>query len=184
MLLSFGPDGEHRAGGIRDQPSRRQRGRTQPPSASFARRVNRIEFAWRAVPNRMHAYCKRTDVRSNACPAGGIVDEDHQIMNPPRLRNRSERWALDSINWYQRLVEGRPSPCRFFPSCSSYAAEAFQVHGTRRAMWLTIRRLLRCRPFGPSGFDPVPEPADDRQRVARRPHSCALSVPADSTALQ
>ena len=32
------------------------------------------------------------------------------------------------------------------------------MHGTRRGLWLTVRRLLRCRPFGPSGFDPVPEP--------------------------
>lgn len=62
------------------------------------------------------------------------------------------------ILWYQRAVEGRPSPCRFTPSCSSYAREAFEVHGTRRGLWLTVRRLLRCRPFGPSGFDPVPLP--------------------------
>ncbi|WP_227462357.1 membrane protein insertion efficiency factor YidD [Desertimonas flava] len=62
------------------------------------------------------------------------------------------------IVWYQRAVEGRPSPCRFTPSCSSYAREAFEVHGTRRGLWLTVRRLLRCRPFGPSGFDPVPLP--------------------------
>ncbi len=61
------------------------------------------------------------------------------------------------IEWYQRSMEGRPSPCRFTPSCSSYAHEALMVHGTRRGLWLTVRRLARCRPFGPSGFDPVPE---------------------------
>lgn len=59
---------------------------------------------------------------------------------------------------YQRAMEGRPSPCRFTPSCSSYTVEALQVHGTRRGLWLAIRRLLRCRPFGPSGWDPVPAP--------------------------
>jgi putative membrane protein insertion efficiency factor len=75
---------------------------------------------------------------------------------------RTQGWALRAIEWYQRLVEGRPSPCRFFPSCSSYAAEAFEVHGTARGLRLTIRRLVRCRPFGPSGFDPVPEPATNR----------------------
>jgi putative membrane protein insertion efficiency factor len=63
------------------------------------------------------------------------------------------------IEWYQRSMEGRPSPCRFTPSCSSYAHEALMVHGTRRGLWLTVRRLARCRPFGPSGFDPVPEAA-------------------------
>ena len=63
------------------------------------------------------------------------------------------------IETYQRAFEGRPSPCRFFPSCSSYAHEAVTVHGTVRGGWLAGRRLLRCRPLGPSGFDPVPEPA-------------------------
>jgi len=67
------------------------------------------------------------------------------------------RW-MRAIDWYQRGMEGRPSPCRFTPSCSSYAREALAVHGTARGLWLTVRRLLRCRPFGPSGFDPVPLP--------------------------
>jgi putative membrane protein insertion efficiency factor len=62
------------------------------------------------------------------------------------------------IEWYQRSMEGRPSPCRFTPSCSAYAHEALVVHGRRRGLWLTVRRLARCRPFGPSGFDPVPDP--------------------------
>ena len=53
-------------------------------------------------------------------------------------------------------MEGRPSPCRFTPSCSQYAIDALAQHGTTRGLWLTVRRLLRCRPFGPSGWDPVP----------------------------
>jgi putative membrane protein insertion efficiency factor len=61
------------------------------------------------------------------------------------------------VDWYQRAFDGRPSPCRFTPSCSTYAKEALVVHGTTRGTWLTLRRLVRCRPFGPSGFDPVPE---------------------------
>lgn len=69
-----------------------------------------------------------------------------------------EGLMIRSILWYQRLREGRPSPCRFYPSCSSYALEALRVHGRRRGLWLATRRLSRCRPFGPSGFDPVPEP--------------------------
>jgi putative membrane protein insertion efficiency factor len=69
----------------------------------------------------------------------------------------SQRRALAWIEAYQRAFAGRPSPCRFFPTCSSYAHEAFEVHGTRRGGWLTLRRLVRCRPLGPSGFDPVPE---------------------------
>jgi putative membrane protein insertion efficiency factor len=59
-------------------------------------------------------------------------------------------------------VEGRPSPCRFTPTCSAYAVEALEVHGRWRGLWLTLRRLVRCRPFGPSGWDPVPEAHPDR----------------------
>lgn len=65
---------------------------------------------------------------------------------------------LRAIDAYQRAFDGRPSPCRFFPSCSEYGREAITTHGAGRGLWLTIRRLLRCRPFGPSGFDPVPLP--------------------------
>ncbi len=61
-----------------------------------------------------------------------------------------------AIVWYQRSAEGRLSPCRFFPSCSEYGREAVEVHGAGRGLWLTARRLLRCRPLGPSGYDPVP----------------------------
>ncbi|HSB88328.1 MAG TPA: membrane protein insertion efficiency factor YidD [Ilumatobacteraceae bacterium] len=64
---------------------------------------------------------------------------------------------ISLVDSYQRAFAGRPSPCRFTPSCSTYAREALEVHGTARGLWLTVRRLLRCRPFGPSGYDPVPE---------------------------
>lgn len=47
--------------------------------------------------------------------------------------------------------------CRFEPSCSHYGLEALQKHGALRGTWLILRRLGRCRPFGPSGYDPVPE---------------------------
>lgn len=70
------------------------------------------------------------------------------------------RAFLAVIRWYQLAREGRPSPCRFTPSCSSYAHEAIELHGARRGSWLALRRLLRCRPFGPSGYDPVPELRD------------------------
>lgn len=48
--------------------------------------------------------------------------------------------------------------CRFEPSCSHYGVEAITTHGALRGSWLTLRRLARCRPFGGSGFDPVPPP--------------------------
>ncbi|MEZ5181105.1 MAG: membrane protein insertion efficiency factor YidD [Acidimicrobiales bacterium] len=58
---------------------------------------------------------------------------------------------------YQQVRAGRPSPCRFTPTCSSYALEAIERHGAARGSWLAVRRLGRCHPWGGHGWDPVPE---------------------------
>ena len=50
--------------------------------------------------------------------------------------------------------------CRFQPTCSAYALEALAKHGALRGGWLALRRILRCRPAGGSGYDPVPERPD------------------------
>jgi len=61
------------------------------------------------------------------------------------------------IRGYQAARAGRPSPCRYWPTCSNYALEALAVHGAVRGSWLTVRRLLRCHPLASrSGVDPVP----------------------------
>jgi putative membrane protein insertion efficiency factor len=50
-----------------------------------------------------------------------------------------------------------PGRCRYLPSCSHYGLEALQLHGPIRGSWLTLRRLLRCHPWGGHGYDPVPQ---------------------------
>ena len=67
---------------------------------------------------------------------------------------RVERLA---VRGYQRVTAGRPSPCRFDPSCSNYALDALEHHGAARGSWLTLRRIVRCHPWGGHGWDPVPE---------------------------
>jgi len=68
----------------------------------------------------------------------------------------ARRAALALLSGYQAAASGRVSACRFYPSCSNYAKDAYTEHGFWRATGLTARRLLRCRPFGPHGVDLVP----------------------------
>ena len=65
--------------------------------------------------------------------------------------------ALVSIRFYQACLSPvLPSTCRFYPTCSAYAHEAVDKRGVWRGSELAWRRLLRCRPFGGHGYDPVP----------------------------
>ena len=74
------------------------------------------------------------------------------------------RFLIAAIRAYQLARIGRVSPCRFTPTCSHYAVEAVSRHGARKGLALTARRLGRCRPGGPFGFDPVPEHPLSRMR--------------------
>lgn len=64
--------------------------------------------------------------------------------------------ALLLIRLYQRVLSPYlPAVCRFQPSCSQYAADAVEHYGVVRGVWLGFRRILRCRPLGGQGYDPV-----------------------------
>lgn len=61
------------------------------------------------------------------------------------------------IRGYQRFISPLfPPVCRFTPTCSNYAIQAIRKHGPFRGTWLAIKRILRCNPWGGSGYDPVP----------------------------
>ena len=66
--------------------------------------------------------------------------------------------CVGAVRAYQLFVSPLlPPACRFYPSCSEYAAQAFAAHGVLRGGWLAARRLLKCHPWHAGGFDPVPE---------------------------
>jgi putative membrane protein insertion efficiency factor len=81
-------------------------------------------------------------------------------MRAPLTRH----WAwigILPVRAYQWFVSPMlPPSCRFEPTCSAYAVEAFGHHGLLRGSWLTARRLVRCHPWGDSGYDPVPSHAE------------------------
>ena len=61
------------------------------------------------------------------------------------------------VRFYQVCISPlKPACCRFTPTCSAYAIEALRKHGPIKGLWLAIWRILRCNPWGGSGYDPVP----------------------------
>lgn len=73
-----------------------------------------------------------------------------------RLTDWPRCTMVAAIRAYRLVASPFPSPCRYVPSCSTYALEAVERHGALRGGWLALRRLLRCHPFRAGGFDPVP----------------------------
>jgi len=85
----------------------------------------------------------------------------------PRPSSPAGRMLVWPIVAYRRWISpALPARCRFYPSCSAYALEAIARHGALRGTVLAIRRLLRCHPFHPGGYDPVP-PAPERDAHQR-----------------
>ena len=64
-----------------------------------------------------------------------------------------------ALRFYKRFVSPfLPAACRYYPSCSEYAMESIERHGSLRGAWLALCRLARCHPWSKGGFDPVPGP--------------------------
>ncbi|MBC7258555.1 MAG: membrane protein insertion efficiency factor YidD [Chloroflexi bacterium] len=68
-----------------------------------------------------------------------------------------KKLILALIRFYQKYISpGLPPSCRFYPTCSHYTYEAVERYGVRKGGWLGIKRLARCQPWNPGGYDPVP----------------------------
>ena len=82
--------------------------------------------------------------------------------------NRAAGALMVLIGAYQRYISPfLGNRCRFHPSCSAYAKTAIETHGALRGSWLALRRLVKCQPFHPGGFDYVP-PATGRVKPGRK----------------
>ena len=68
------------------------------------------------------------------------------------------------IRFYQLFISpALPKRCRFYPTCSEYAREAILMHGVIRGGWLSLKRIVKCGPWHPGGYDPVPEPRQGKR---------------------
>lgn len=68
------------------------------------------------------------------------------------------RAGVRAIRGYQVVVRGMPPRCRFAPSCSEYTAEAIERFGLARGSWMGAKRIARCHPWHPGGYEPVVDP--------------------------
>ncbi len=73
------------------------------------------------------------------------------------MRNFIVTILLIPIYFYRKVISPMTPPsCRFTPTCSQYAVEALKKHGPGKGLWLTLKRISKCHPWGGSGYDPVP----------------------------
>jgi putative membrane protein insertion efficiency factor len=102
---------------------------------------------------------------ASATPSPDLTDADSLRDRTATAVRRAVRFVVRApryvpvvlLRGYRLLISPLYGPtCRFYPSCSAYALEAFEVHGVFRGGYLTVRRLLRCHPWNPGGVDPVP----------------------------
>ena len=105
-------------------------------------------------------------MEKNSQPSGNPVSSDGTGSSTTIRRSGNVRTVLKKIivfpfifliRFYQVCISPlKPPTCRFTPTCSQYALEAFRKYGPLKGFWLSLRRILRCHPWGGSGYDPVP----------------------------
>jgi len=80
------------------------------------------------------------------------------MCEPGDAPSRPARVVMAMLSGYKRFISPLlPPACRFEPTCSEYMLEAVRRHGAARGGWLGVRRLARCHPWHPGGYDPVPD---------------------------
>src|SRR3972149_9701888 len=110
----------------------------------------------------------RRPVRDADTASRGPVRDANTALNRARLSRVAVWLLLLGVRFYQAILAPLMfSVCKFFPSCSHYAAEAIARHGARRGLRLAAVRLWRCRPFTPGGYDPVPDPPEAEDDAIR-----------------
>ncbi len=68
-----------------------------------------------------------------------------------------QKLVLSCLRFYKHWISpGLPSSCRFYPTCSEYAMQAIEKHKLAKGSFLAVKRILRCHPLNPGGYDPVP----------------------------
>lgn len=96
-------------------------------------------------------------------PAEGTDGARREVEGRGIILGAMKRALLTLIAGYRLLLSPfLGANCRFYPTCSAYAAEAIETHGAWRGTWLATRRICKCHPWNPGGFDPVPPPARPR----------------------
>lgn len=92
---------------------------------------------------------------SDGYPAGPA--DGQPVAEHLATRSTLGRLMMAAIRFYQRTISlTLPPSCRFYPSCSEYTLQAIAKYGPLQGGWLGVKRILRCQPLSPGGYDPVP----------------------------
>ena len=153
--------GAHRAGirGQRGAPQSRETAGAGSVSAESALGTGRLGYRGESPQRRgQGAVCNTHSgadtAASHACSG---APQAESAGAGPSARGFLKTAVLALLGFYRStLSPAIPSSCRFYPTCSAYAYEAVSQWGVRRGVWLALRRVARCRPFGAFGYDPVP----------------------------